>query len=219
MLIKAIAFDLDGTLYPDRFMYMRSLPLFLRYPFFIYTYNRMRKEIRSLESIDNIKLKQAEIVSSKLKITVSSARALIEDVIYRKWPRYFVGIKPFPHVRETIGLFKSRGLKLGILSDYPIGLKLKYLDLEDLWDYCESSETVNHLKPHAEPFNHMKTMLGVSPEQILYVGDRYSIDIVGAKRVGMKAAHFTKKKIPGSIADITFSDYKQFYDLVIKKYI
>jgi putative hydrolase of the HAD superfamily len=214
MKIKAIAFDLDGTLYPDIYVYIRSVPLFALHPRFIYFFNKMRKEIRTLDKIDDFESMQAEIMSRKMGISSERAAALIKEIIYIKWEKYFKGAKLFPHVIETLTKLKSDGFKLALLSDYPLQSKLAVLGIDKIWDYSVSSDVVNYLKPRPEPFIHIREKLGFRFDEILYVGDRYKYDVIGAKGVGMMAAHFTKKKIPGSIADITFSDYGEFYDIV-----
>jgi putative hydrolase of the HAD superfamily len=179
----------------------------------------MRKEIRKLDFIENLQLKQAEIIARNMNIPLKRASFLIQEIVYKKWDRYFKGIRLFPLVYETLKLLKEEGYKLGLLSDYPIQSKLEYLKIKDIWDCSTSSEVVNHLKPHPEPFRYIRRLLNVPFSDILYVGDRYSYDIIGAKGVGMMAAHFTKKKVKNSIADITFSDYREFYKLLTKKTI
>jgi putative hydrolase of the HAD superfamily len=219
MTISAVAFDLDGTLYSDRSVYIRSVPLFLRHPRFIAAFNRMRKDIRKLPRIDDLRLKQAEMVASELRIPVGAASDLIERIIYGEWERYYDRIRPFPHVREMLDRLKRDGLKLVLLSDFPVEAKLRFLQLENVWDYRVSSDTAHHLKPHPAPFTLIRDAIGEPFERILYVGDRYRYDIVGAKGVGMLAAHFTRKKIKSSIADITFSDYGELYEILAKKFI
>jgi putative hydrolase of the HAD superfamily len=217
MDIKAVAFDLDGTLYPDKYVYIRSIPLFIRYPRVVYFFNKMRKAVRKLDKIENFRQTQGSILAGYMGVSSDRALQLMDSVIYDKWKKYFSRIRLFPFVRETLVALKRNGYKLALLSDYPIETKLSILGIESIWDYSVSSETLNYLKPHPEPFNHIQRKLGLPAESILYVGDRYKYDIIGAKKAGMKAAHFTKKKIDASIADITFSDYRDLYAWITKK--
>jgi putative hydrolase of the HAD superfamily len=217
MNIEAVAFDLDGTLYPDVCMYARSIPLFAMHPLFIYNFNKMRREIRKLDRIDDFRATQAELLASRMGIPRERAAALIEEIIYEKWPAYFKGMKTFPYVKETLLRLKADGFKLGLLSDFPLQTKLSILGLENIWDCSVSSDTVNYLKPSPAPFNFIQERLGVPFGRILYVGDRYAYDVVGAKRAGMLAALFTKKKAAVPLADFTFSDYRDLYGLIVNK--
>ena len=54
--------------------------------------------------------------------------------------------------------------------------------------------------------------LELKTEEILYVGDRYHSDIVGAYKTGMSTAHLSRKRRVNSLADITFSSYKNFFE-------
>jgi putative hydrolase of the HAD superfamily len=217
MDIKAVAFDLDGTLYPDKYVYIRSIPLFMRYPRVVYFFNKMRKAVRKLDKIENFRQTQGSILAGYMGVSPDRALQLMDSVIYDKWKKYFSHMRLFPFVRETLEALKRNGYKLALLSDYPIETKLSILGIESIWDYSVSSETLNCLKPHPEPFNHIQRKLELPAESILYVGDRYAYDIIGAKNAGMKAGHFTKKKIAGSIADITFSDYRDLYAWINNK--
>ena len=46
MKIKAVAFDFDGTLYPERSLYIRSAALALRNPRFLWAYQKARSQLR-----------------------------------------------------------------------------------------------------------------------------------------------------------------------------
>ncbi len=211
MNLKAIAFDLDGTLYPDKYVYVRSIPLFARYPRLVYFFNKMRKAVRKLDKIDDLRKMQGEILARYLGVPEERALFLMDNVIYGKWKKYFRHMRLFPHVRDTLGRLKADGYALALLSDYPLDSKLEILGIESVWDYRVSSETLDYLKPHPVPFVHLRDKLGVAFDEILYVGDRYKYDVLGAKRAGMRAAHFTRKTVEGSIADFTFSDYRDLY--------
>ena len=46
---------------------------------------------------------------------------------------------------------------------------------------------VGHAKPSAEIFHLALQSIGALPEESVYIGDVYSIDILGAQNVGMQA--------------------------------
>jgi putative hydrolase of the HAD superfamily len=82
---------------------------------------------------------------------------------------------------------KGRGLRLGILSDYPVEQKLKGMGLDDLgWDALLCAEDAEALKPQPAPFGLALDRLGLDPDRVLYVGDRPDTDVDGAGALGMR---------------------------------
>jgi len=214
MTVKAVAFDLDGTFYPYSRMFSTSLFLALCHPWFLFQFSRVRKEIRSIRPIYNFRELQAELLAKRLAITRERAEEAIERIIYDKFENLFRYMKPFPHLTATLGELKEAGYKLAVLSDFPVKRKLSYLGLDGLWDYTLSSEETNYLKPNREPFLKIVETLNIDPGEILFVGDRYHYDVVGARQVGMKTAHFTRIREVNGLADFTFNSYKDFFKLV-----
>jgi putative hydrolase of the HAD superfamily len=134
----------------------------------------------------------------------------------------FKKIKLYPDVRETLLGLREKGLKLGLLSDFPPDLKLENLNLAGLWDTVLCSERVGRLKPDPAPFLELARQLGSTVDRILYVGNSVAYDIIGAKRVGMKAAliaapfiPFRKQGFPNGNADFVCTRYRQLYDYVL----
>jgi putative hydrolase of the HAD superfamily len=142
-----------------------------------------------------------------------------ERLIYHGWEPLFRTVKPYHHVSETLSAFKSAGLNLGLLSDFPAEQKLKYLGLDGYWDTVICSEHTNRLKPDPTPFQELARRMALPPEQILYVGNSVSYDIVGAKQQGMKAALVSsplkKHRRNTGNADFVFSDYRQLRAFVL----
>jgi putative hydrolase of the HAD superfamily len=144
-----------------------------------------------------------------------------EKLVYRGWEPLFKKIKLFPQVVETLSAFKAKGLKLGLLSDFPPDQKLTNLGLDGLWDAVLCSEKTGRLKPDPRSFLELARKLGATPERILYVGNSVRYDVVGSKNVGMKTAlvaPFLLKKFikPADNATFVFSDYRQLTKYVLK---
>lgn len=79
------------------------------------------------------------------------------------------------------------------------------------------SEELGVLKPNPKVFDHATEIAGVPREDILYVGDSYSSDIIGGVNAGWKTAWYThtvKEEEKEITPDLTFN---QFEDL--RKYI
>lgn len=218
MAVKAVAFDIDGTLYPNWKMKLNSIPFFALHPRLIYKFGEIRKEIRHLDHIDDFYQTQAELFGSSLSITADNAREIIDSFFYTQWEKTFSRIKPYGNIKNVVKSIREMNLKTAVLSDFPVGDKLTYFGLNNLWDVEVSSEQSGYLKPDTRPFLFLSDKLGVKPEEIIYVGNSYSYDVVGSKKAGMIAGHLSSSARDGSIADFTFSSYMDFLEK-IKKFL
>jgi len=218
MAIKAIAFDIDGTLYPNWKMQLNSIPFFAFHPILIYKFGEIRKDLRKMDNIEDFYKIQADLLAQSLSISSDEAHKLIDSYFYTKWEKTFSRIKPYGNVKTVIKSIRAMGLKTAVMSDFPIGEKLNYFHLDGLWDVEISSEESGYLKPDKRPFLHLAEKLDVKPEEIIYVGNSYSYDVVGSKAVGMVAGHLSSSERDGSIADFTFSSYMDFIEK-IKKFL
>ena len=209
-----MAFDVDGTLYPNRAVYMRALPFALRNLSAIRAFSRVRKEIRKIRPLANLHHTQAELFAARRKISAQDATGLINRLFYGKWNAIMRTARLFPHARETLLRLRAAGLKLAALSDFPLANKLEAWGIGGIWDYRKSCEDIGYLKPNPEPFQDVAGFFGVPAGEILYVGNNYAYDIVGAKNQGFMAAHITRHAPPDSVADFSFSDYRRLGDWI-----
>jgi len=230
--INAVAFDLDGTLYPNYRLNLRLLPFLFKHGRLLLAFGRARDIIRreqmtaeaaaatpsGIDFYEN----QARLVAGQLKAQKDEIREKIDRLIYRGWEPFFKKIKPFPHVKEVLAELKAAGMKLGLLSDFPPDTKLEHLGLSRLWDTVLCSENIGALKPAALPFEVLAKALGCKPEHILYVGNSSRYDVTGAKQAGMKAALLSAgwgsspTVINGIKPDFTFRNYRQLRDFMLQ---
>lgn len=208
MSIKAVVFDIDGTLYPNYQMYLCSIPAALGHPRLVYHFGKVRAEIRKQDYQGSFRDFQAELLGRHLKVSKEKAGQAVEDHLYQSWAKSFKKVKTFPYVKTMLDCFKQKGIKMGVLSDFPVFPKIGYLGLDGYWDSAFTSEDTGYLKPHKAPFERLIHELQVEPDEILYVGNSYRYDVLGARAVGMKTAHITKKAVKNSVADFSFFDYR-----------
>ena len=219
--ISAVAFDLDGTLYPNYRLYIRLLPFLCRHWRLVSALGKARDIIRreqeqspSVTQPDFYNY-QAQIAAKLLSAQPEQIREKFDSLIYRGWERHFLKIKLFPHVRELLAELRTTQLKLGLLSDFPPETKLKNLGLADCWDAVLCSENTGALKPAIQPFRELGNILGCPPERILYVGNSRPYDTAGARRAGMKTALLAGRFAAKLEADFIFHDYRQLRDFVL----
>lgn len=202
--IRAVAFDIDGTLYPNGAMYRASLPFALRNVGLLRAFARARRTIRLMRPVDDLRAEQARLVARDLRLDVSIAKTLIENRIYTEWERLLERVAPFPAVRETIERLRAAGFATAALSDFPVERKLALLGLDGLWDVAFSAEDVHYLKPNPEPFLELAARLQLDPGAILYVGNSHRYDVCGARAAGMRTAHLSRRRYSHPSPDLTF---------------
>ncbi len=217
MDIDAVAFDIDGTLYPNSRMYLNSILFSLPRLRFLYYFRQVRIAIRSVRPLDDFKEAQAGMLADLMHVSKEKAWKRIERAIYCRWQRIFRHIRPYPYLSDLLLKLKSRGYAMGVMSDFPVGDKLAHLNLPQVWDCVISSEDTGYLKPNPEPFLALASALGTEPERVLYVGNSYTYDIMGAAKVGMKTAHLTRESAEDSVADIVFDDYRTLEHVLLEK--
>jgi len=224
--IEGIAFDLDGTLYPNYSLNIRLVPFLFKEWRMLSAFGKTRNIIRAEQKKDPSKLfsnfyeYQAEITAKIMSVPAESLNKKIERLIYRGWEPFFKKIKLFKHSKETLIALREAGYKMGLLSDFPPETKLEYLGISGLWDAVLCSEQCGALKPHPKSFIDMAGAMALPPEKILYVGNSHSYDVTGAARTGMKTA-WIKNRFASSMGkdpkpDFSFYSYRQLFDFMLK---
>lgn len=236
MKIKVVCFDIDGTLYPKWVTDRNLMRSFFPSPVLAWRYQQFRKEVRKREDEKTIpenaqgfRKRQAAWVSNLGKRKGSDADIertyrRIENQFYASWRKTFSRLTPFARVRSTMEELHRRGIRIAALSDFPVERKLEALGVADLVGFSACTEESGYLKPHPAPFRYICRELGVTPEEVLYVGDSCKKDMVGASRAGMKtcliapkAKHDAKReKLHHSCpeADHICADYTEFSNMI-----
>ncbi|OJH15206.1 haloacid dehalogenase [Borreliella bissettiae] len=224
-MIKAVVFDLDGTLYPEAARNKLMFFEFLTNVKFFLAFKQIRKKIRILQSNqfsssnrDELFSLQVKMLSEHLNLDENRCSFLLNKIYYSQiFSDKFKKLKPYHGVQDLIYWLKFKGIKLGIMSDFPILGRVKnLLGIQDsFWDILCSSEDTGYLKPHKAPFLKVIEDLNLSGNNILYVGNSYEYDILGARNVSMKAAFFSKRNINyKGMIDFIFHDYKDLREYI-----
>ncbi|BCR19462.1 Pyrophosphatase PpaX [Borrelia miyamotoi] len=225
-MIKAVIFDFDGTLYPEIGLNLSMFSDFLRNIKFFLAFKKVRKEIRLLQSgqsvpsnKDELMFMQVEMLANYLGFNPNRCELLLNKIYYgASFGDRFRSLKPYSGVHDLIYSLKSRGIKLGVMSDFPIATRVSnLLGIEDsFWDILYSSEDTGYLKPHKIAFLRIVDELGIDNNHILYVGNSYEYDILGASSVCMKTAFFSKKRLFKDIrCDFIFNNYKNLQRYIL----
>jgi putative hydrolase of the HAD superfamily len=113
-----------------------------------------------------------------------------EDLLRDYEERFPQHCTAFPHLRGTLERLREAGLRLGLVSNgraFLQGAVLRALEIEIFFDAVLISEAEGVRKPDAEIFHRALRRLDVGAEEAVYVGDHPEADICGARDAGLKA--------------------------------
>lgn len=92
-------------------------------------------------------------------------------------------------VAHALARLRAAGLRLGVVSnsDGRVDDALEAAGLRSFFEIVIDSALVGVEKPDPAIFHAALDVLGLAPAQVLYVGDLYEVDVVGARAAGMAA--------------------------------
>jgi putative hydrolase of the HAD superfamily len=225
MPIRAVGFDIDGTLYPASAIYLRLLWGGLRRMKLLSAFRDVRHELRQLlkspeyrawkiEGMEAFHRFQSELTAAKMNRDPEAVRQEIEAFFYTTSTEVFASIRPYPGVSPLLERLRAQGYKLGALSDFPCERKLELMRLSDKFDVAMTSEETGLVKPDRASFDLLAQRLAVPNSEILYVGNSESYDVQGARAAGMRTALISRTLSVKSDADFVFYDWS-----VLERYI
>jgi HAD superfamily hydrolase (TIGR01509 family) len=94
-----------------------------------------------------------------------------------------------PEAEAALGLARARGLRAAVISNSngSVASILESLGLARHLDFVLDSYLVGVEKPDPRIFEMALARAGVEPVEAVYVGDLYSVDVLGARGAGMDA--------------------------------
>lgn len=111
--------------------------------------------------------------------------------LYFDWPLP-QGECAYPDARAVLTELREHGVELGIVTNasHPMiyrDRELAEVGLLDLFPKCRvSAVDVGFLKPHRAIYDYALGMLGVHPEEAVFIGDNLDVDVEGAQGVGIR---------------------------------
>ena len=104
--------------------------------------------------------------------------------------------EPVEGARDVLTEIRRRGLRTGLISNtgrtpgYALREILKRLDLAPMIDAMVFSNEQGYCKPEPFIFEQLRRSVGVQYDEMVFVGDNLYVDVLGAKRCGMRGVHF-----------------------------
>ena len=103
--------------------------------------------------------------------------------------------EPMPGLHPMLGDLRSRGYRLGLISNASdvanVQRLLRMAKLEGVFDPELISAAEGVRKPDPSLFHRVLTAWGLPPEVVIMVGDTLGEDILGAQRSGLRSIWFT----------------------------
>jgi putative hydrolase of the HAD superfamily len=123
--------------------------------------------------------------------------------ILAKLREYDWKFKAYDDTLPTLKELTNRGLTLGLISNVVQDMESTYeeLGLRPYLAFKVTSSEVGCDKPDPKIFLAALKKAQVKPEEAIYVGDQYDLDVVGARGVGMKAVLIDRNDFFTNITD------------------
>lgn len=94
-----------------------------------------------------------------------------------------------PDTISTLQSLEEEGFILGVVAnwDESLGNLLNGLGIGRFFRLVVSSRAINEEKPSPRIIEHALRQLNSSPSEAMYVGNEYEVDVIAARRAGVKA--------------------------------
>lgn len=116
---------------------------------------------------------------------------------------YTRSVRAFPEARATVLAARAHGLKVGVLSNFPLvslDASLVAAGLADLIDVARSAPAIGAAKPDPNSYLSVTRALGVEPEECLFFDDELEC-VEGARAVGMTAYLVDRRRAAHSVEE------------------
>ncbi len=198
-MIRAIGFDLDGTLFDHRRAARSGVAEFLSALGVAATdqavdawfaaeavhFERWRSGLVGFAEQRRARLRD---VLSGLDLAVPHGDAALDALFERYLAEYRSAWTAFPGVHDLLRDLRRRGYRLGLLTNGSTQQQTDKLDavgLTDLLDVVCISERIGHHKPAPAAFAALLAGLDVRADECVFVGDDPVTDAEGARAAGI----------------------------------
>ncbi len=222
--LSALVFDLDGTLYLAgplrRAMLWRMVRSIVTHPAstwrqlrIVYHYRRAQEHLRSLSE---------PLAEGQLRLASEWSGARPEEVrdAVSRWmeegPLELLSRYLRPGLIDLLEAAKRKGVRIGLLSDYPAKKKLLAMGLDAYFVRVLDAQDVRVgvFKPSPKGIEVILEDLCADPARTVYVGDRASVDGAAACRAGVGCVILGKPLGASGLGWVGMPDIPSLRDLL-----
>ncbi len=109
---------------------------------------------------------------------------------------YEAAWRRFDDVDAALGLIAAAGVPVAVLTngaDHVQHEKLAAVGLAGRVGPVFCCDVIGFAKPDPRSYQHVCRQIGMPQERVLHVGDRYDLDVVGARAAGLAAVHLDRE--------------------------
>lgn len=128
-------------------------------------------------------------------------------------------LRLYPEVVDVLHTLQGEGYRLGIVSNWSWNLRGRVTEvgLDGYFEVAWGSAYAGRNKPHPDIFRQALARMAVPaipPDRVLYVGDSYEHDVMGARNAGLDAVLLDRDGIAGSPDCPVISDLQGLFDIL-----
>ncbi|MCX7748058.1 MAG: HAD-IA family hydrolase [Clostridia bacterium] len=176
MKMKAVVFDLDGTLADTIPLTIYSLQEVARH----YT----GKVLTDQDILDEFGPPDTEIIK---KLVNRKSEDCVDAYLKNFSDNFSRFVKPIEGIPELLGLLHRKGIKIGLFTGRSFraaNMILEKLGLSNQFDIILAGEDTKKPKPDPEGINLALHKLGIETQNAAYVGD-FEVDILASREAGV----------------------------------
>jgi HAD superfamily hydrolase (TIGR01509 family) len=196
--VRAVLFDLDGTLYRQRPLRALMMMELAGLPFaapgqasrrirILSAFRRAQERLRTEEHQPGLSATaQVEQAARDAAVPEAEVEALVNEWIFRRPLKYLRRLRAEGLV-DMLTLLDRCRVPAGVYSDYPADAKIDALGLSGRFAFLltSSDPKIGTFKPNPRGFLQACERWHLQPREVLMVGDRADTDAAGAAAAGM----------------------------------
>lgn len=181
-MIKAVIFDMDGTLIDSQPIWYQVSTDFFQQNGFPVTMDDMIKLTGSpvAKLVDYVLQTHGQKDKERAQLIMGLMDYAVSEIL---------AAKPLmPNVKDVLAQLKQQGIKMAVASASPRNMLQGIVDscgIAEYFDYLASAEELDYNKPHPAVYLHAAQQLGVNPTECFAVEDSV-LGMISGKAATMK---------------------------------
>lgn len=213
-MIRAVIFDMDGTLIDSQPIWYRASTEFFQQHQFPVTMDDMLMLTGSPAG------RLVDYTLQRFGNNGHDRQKLIDDLMQYVVAQVLAAKPLMPGVKETLSALKTKGVKTAVASASPRNMLegiVESCGIAEYFDYLASAEELDYNKPHPAVYLHAAQQLGVPVADCVAVEDSV-LGMISGKAASMRTMVIPAKAewddLRWSLADFKFADITEIVSLI-----